>query len=418
VESLHDCGYLFSQFKANLKKTGHAGIIAIHFAQGEIRAEEVSLSVALFIKAVDKKLSGRIEGGYKAGARDFFLLVVPDGRYDEETFRLDKEVIRSELGGYCTHAHLSRRMVASCDSVEIAVAVDGVFLTDRLGENADNALFRAFQELFGATPEGTETQSRERDEIGAIIRRELITPVYQPIFSLSDGLVNGYEALSRITAPGCTLSTEELFTAAKKHGLAAPLEMLCRKKALLGVREQGIPSRIFLNLCPSLLLAGIHERGITAALLDELGIERSRIVFELTERTLITDYELFSRAVAHYREQGYSIAIDDLGSGYAGLKMLAQLEPEYVKLSRFLIAGIDRSPTKQALVEAIVMFCSRIGATIIAEGIERPGELDFLVTAKVALGQGYLLARPAAGPIPPGAAGKYSRNFVLPATQT
>jgi EAL domain-containing protein (putative c-di-GMP-specific phosphodiesterase class I) len=104
------------------------------------------------------------------------------------------------------------------------------------------------------------------------------------------------------------------------------------------------------------------------------------------------------RAVAHYREQGYSIAIDDLGSGYAGLKMLAELEPDYVKLARFLISGIDTSCTKQALVEALVTFCGRIGAKVIAEGIERPEELAYLSFAGVAFGQGYLLAKPAALP--------------------
>lgn len=102
--------------------------------------------------------------------------------------------------------------------------------------------------------------------------------------------------------------------------------------------------------------------------------------------------------VAHYREQGYSIAIDDLGSGYAGLQILARLEPEYVKLSRFLIASIEISPTRQALVESLVMFCNRTGARVIAEGIERQEELAYLRALGIHFGQGYLLAKPSTFP--------------------
>jgi EAL domain-containing protein (putative c-di-GMP-specific phosphodiesterase class I) len=129
--------------------------------------------------------------------------------------------------------------------------------------------------------------------------------------------------------------------------------------------------------------------------LGELGIERSRVVLELTERSLITDYDLFGRVVDHYRRQGYAIAIDDLGDGFAGLKMLAQIEPDYVKLARFLVADIDRAPVRQALVESIVSFCQRVGIEVIAEGIERQEELDYLTAVGIRLGQGYLLGRPA-----------------------
>jgi EAL domain-containing protein (putative c-di-GMP-specific phosphodiesterase class I) len=417
VESIHDCGYLFSRFKENLKQTGHAGIIAIHFAHGEIPPREVAISVALFIRVVGKKLAGKIEGGYRSGPRDFFLLLVADGHYTGEMFQSDREVIRAELNSYSILSQMARRNDNGQGFAE-NIAIDGVFLTSRLDENADNALFRAFQELFGASPETAGGHDAERAEIAAIIEGGLVTPVFQPIFSMASGEVHGYEALSRMAAPGSVMNTEELFDRAQRHGLTFPLEMLCRRKALLAVREQAVPGRIFINVCPTLLQAESHERGITAALLEELGIGRSRIVFELTERTLITDYELFLRVIAHYREQGYSIAIDDLGAGYAGLKMLARLEPDYVKLARFLVAGIDGSPTKQALVEALVMFCSRIGATVIAEGIERPEEYAFLAQAGVALGQGYLLALPSAGPLSPADGDENSRNIFLPATRT
>jgi EAL domain-containing protein (putative c-di-GMP-specific phosphodiesterase class I) len=397
-DSLDDCGYLFSTFKEYLKRTGHVGVVAIHFAQAQLLPDAVTRSVALFIRIVGKQLSGKIEGGYKASAGEFFLLLVPSGFYTEDMFQKDMEIIRLELRRHCALPHAARRIVPLGGIGEITMSIEGVFLANRDGANIDNALFRAFQELFGPSSLPAYHKSADQYEIEEIIAGELITPVYQPILSLQDSGIYGYEALSRISRPGGITNPEELFAKARQYGLTYPLEMLCRRKALITAKSLEIPGKIFLNVCPSILQAGEHERGITAAFLEDLQIERSRITFELTERTIIEDYELFYRTLSHYREQEYSIAIDDLGSGYAGLKMLARLEPEYVKLASFLIASIDTSSTRQALVEALVTFCGKIGALVIAEGIERQEELDFLVSVGVPLGQGYLLAPPSPTP--------------------
>lgn len=264
-----------------------------------------------------------------------------------------------------------------------------------------NALFHGFQELFSVSSHPVRLKSAAELELEKIINRELITPVFQPIFSLSDGAIYGHEALTRVSRTGSIATPDELFAHAREFGLTVPLERLCRKKSLVRAKELEIPGRIFINVCPAILQAGDHERGHTASLLDELGIQRSRIVFELTERTLIEDFALFNRTLSHYRKQGYSIAIDDLGSGYSGLKMLAQLEPDYVKLASFLTAGIDSSATRQALVESLASFCGKIGATVVAEGIERDEELAYLISAGVDLGQGYLLGKPSATLLPP-----------------
>ena len=399
-ESLVNCGYLFNKFKEHLKSRNQVGIAAIHFAHGRFPEDTVSRSVALFMRIVGKKLAGRIEGGYQANGGEFFLLLVPAGPYSEQLFQQDMEIIRTELKRHVRLPPLARRILHPADQREVVLRVEGVFLTDRPGEHADNALFRAFQELFGASCVSHGHQAAEQAELEEIIDGETITPVFQPIFSLQGNDIHGYEALSRISRGGTFTSPEDMFAVAERYGFTYTLEMLCRKKALQGAKSRGIPGRIFLNICPAILQAGSHERGVTAALLEELQIEQSRIVLELTERTVIRDYRLFNRALSHYRDQGYFIAIDDLGSGYAGLKMLAELEPDYVKLARFLVASIDTSATRQALVEALVSFCGKIGATVIAEGIERREELEFLASAGVSLGQGYFLAPPSPLPFP------------------
>jgi EAL domain-containing protein (putative c-di-GMP-specific phosphodiesterase class I) len=234
-------------------------------------------------------------------------------------------------------------------------------------------------------------------ELNRIIGHKRIVPNFQPIINITDGKLFGFEALSRIDGESCFANIEELFTAARQFGVLAPLEFLCREKAIVKAAQLGTEGRLFLNVCPA-VLASDHRPGVTAELLGKLGIERSRVVLEITEKSLISDYDLFNRVVSHYRQQGYAIAIDDLGDGYAGLKMLAQLEPDYVKLARFLVDGIDRSYVRQALVEAITGFCGRTGIEVIAEGIEQPEELVCLQQLGVKLGQGYLIGRPSSQP--------------------
>lgn len=400
-DCLSDCGYLFHTFKENLRRRGCAGIAAISFARSPLQSDVTTRTIALLVRMIGKKLAGQIEGGYQAGGGEFFLLLVPAESYSEELFRQDIVTIRMELERYFSLPRLTAQSGFDFAGTARLMTVDGVFLMDRHGDTADNVLFRAFQELFSASAPARQEKKADHTALEHIIANGLVSPVFQPIFFLEDGTVHGYEALSRLADASQFSSTEELFTAATTHGLTAPLERLCRKKALTGARELAVPGQIFLNVCPALLQASDHERGFTAALLDHLCIERSRVTFELTERTLIEDYSLFRRVLSHYREQGYTIAIDDLGSGYAGLQMLAQLEPDYVKLARFLVDDIHRSSTRQALVEALVTFCNRIGARVIAEGIERREELDYLISAGVTFGQGYFLARPSSHPLPP-----------------
>jgi EAL domain-containing protein (putative c-di-GMP-specific phosphodiesterase class I) len=396
-ESLDDCGYLFTTFRENLQQRGCIGIVALYLAYAQFPNDAITRSVALFIRIMEKKLAGKISGGYQAGAGEFFLLLVPQGEYNERLFQRDMEIIRQELRRHFALPPLARRIVPLGGDGDVTLGIEGVFLANRVGETVDNALFRAFQELFGSSSSPLRHKSLEQAELEEIITGGMIASVFQPIFSLQDSGIYGYEALSRVSSPGA-VGPEELFARAGRYGLAYHLDMLCRRKALTRARILGLTGKLFINVCPTVLLAKEHEPGITAALLEGLQIERARIVFELTEQTLINDYALFHRALSHYRDQGYSIAIDDLGSGYAGLKMLAELEPEYVKLARFLVAGIDTSTTRQLLVEALVNFCAKIGATVIAEGIERREELEFLVSAGVHLGQGYLLAKPS--PLP------------------
>lgn len=395
-ETLDNCSHLFRTFKNSLEQTGRAGIAAIHFSPQFPFPPDLVRPINLLVRLLNRKLAGRLSGTYKASPQDFYLLLVATGQYSRTEFNRDLSLIRGELERFFDQQPVLAEFALPHQPHPIIV--EGVYLVNREGECSDNAMFRAFQELFATPPDQSAALATERHTVEEIIRDEAIFAVFQPIYSLRDGSLHGYESLSRVQPPATDLNIESLFNSASRNGLSLALEMLCRKKALQRLKEVGLQGEIFLNVCPALLLTEKHKPGFTADLLDMLAIDRSRVVFELTERTLISDYALFQRGIAHYRSQGYRIAIDDLGEGYAGLRMLSQVVPDYVKLARFLVKEIDGSPARQALAEALVCFSKKIGAAVIAEGIERPEELSYFRSIGTDLAQGYLLGRPAPDP--------------------
>ncbi len=119
------------------------------------------------------------------------------------------------------------------------------------------------------------------------------------------------------------------------------------------------------------------------------------VVIELTERAPVDDYDALREALDPIRARGGMVAVDDAGAGYASLHHIMSLRPEFIKLDRALVSGLDADPAKLALVEAVGSFAARIDAWLVAEGIEQPSELDAIRAISVPLGQGFGLARPA-----------------------
>lgn len=216
-----------------------------------------------------------------------------------------------------------------------------------------------------------------------------ITSVYQPIVDVARGVTVGYEALARFEHP-TERRPDAWFAAARAHGWHAELEAAALRSALRA--RNLLPTNCFLtvNVSPDLLT---HER--VRAVWREQG-DLGGVIVELTEQAPIDSYAALEGDLSALRAAGALIAVDDAGAGYAGLRHLLALRPSVIKLDRELVCDVDLDEAKLALVQMVGMFAGRIDAWMLAEGIERQGELDILASLGVPLAQGYLLGRPGA----------------------
>lgn len=227
-----------------------------------------------------------------------------------------------------------------------------------------------------------------------VIRDREIKPVYQPIVSLKNGSILGYEALSRVTDSNLTLSIGELFSMAKQLGKLWELEKLCRIKALECARELPVGRTLFLNVDANVILESGFESGVTRKYLDKYNLRPENIIFEITERSDVDNNEILKQVIEHYKGQGFRIAIDDVGAGYSGLNRINSLTPQYIKIDYELVHKIDESKSQKSLVEFIIKYCKHMNIKSIAEGIETEKELKCLLHLGVDYGQGFLLGRP------------------------
>ena len=233
-----------------------------------------------------------------------------------------------------------------------------------------------------------------KSQFNHILREKRIDSVYQPIVSLKDGTIEGYEALSRINLPDCMFNVEEMFRISEELGKVWELEELCRKHSIENAMEKPHGKKLFLNVDPKVIRDGQFREGMTCKYLRQYGLKPEDIIFEITERTSIQDEEAFLKIIEHYRRQNFQIAIDDFGNGYAGLNRVCALSTEYVKIDIGVVREIDQDKLKQALVESFVIFCNNAGIKLIAEGIETLGQLKELIRLGVDYGQGYYIQRP------------------------
>ncbi len=230
-----------------------------------------------------------------------------------------------------------------------------------------------------------------------ILESGSIKTVYQPIVSLENGSVYGYEALSRIDIPNCLLDIETLFKMAAQKQKLWELEMLCRTKALQSAVCKPASAKLFINVDPNIIHDAKLKAGFTREKLLEYGLDPGDIIFEITERSAVSSMEIFTASVTHYQAQHFKIAIDDFGSGYSGLNRICACSPDFIKIDMELVRNVHQEAMKRSAISAVARFCREAGIKVIAEGIETEEELKTLIGLGVDYGQGYCLSAPAEG---------------------
>ena len=226
-----------------------------------------------------------------------------------------------------------------------------------------------------------------RDLLDVLAQPEDLRVHLQPVVELATGRAWGVEALARFPGhpqPG----PAAWFSAALAAGWGPALETIALCGALDVLDRLPAGLALTVNLSPAALL----RPDVTELLLDAAP---GRLLVEITEHEAVADYDALVRVLGGLRAAGIRVGIDDFGAGHSSLRHVLELTPDVVKLDISLTSGVDADPAKCALVEAMVAFCARIGALVIAEGIEEAGELATLLELGVGYGQGWYLARPA-----------------------
>ena len=220
---------------------------------------------------------------------------------------------------------------------------------------------------------------------------------FQPIVDIATGSVFSYEALLRgpDNEPagailGCMSDAE--IHALDETGRQRALELAC---------ALGMDARLNLNFMPRSIIDSDAAIESTFAAAARLGFPADRIVLEITETQAISDHGRFTATVNQIRARGVQVAIDDFGAGYSGLNLLANFQPDMVKLDMELVRNISRSGPRQAIVRGIIQVCFDLGIDFIAEGVESEDEVRWFEHQGVRLFQGYLFARPAFEQLPP-----------------
>jgi EAL domain-containing protein (putative c-di-GMP-specific phosphodiesterase class I) len=224
---------------------------------------------------------------------------------------------------------------------------------------------------------------------GVVAEPGQVNAAYQPIVDLGRGQATGYELLSRFPVnPVHGNGPEAWFAAARQHGVAAEIESNIVQRAL-AIRAD-LPANCFLSVNVSPDVAMSPLLATVAAEHDKLDL----LVVEITEHESVADYAALGRVLEPLRERGAKVAVDDVGAGYSSMRHVMEMRPDFIKIDRGLVAGLDRDAAKLAIIESLASFASRIDACVIAEGVERLEEVDALVRLGVPLAQGFVFARP------------------------
>jgi EAL domain-containing protein (putative c-di-GMP-specific phosphodiesterase class I) len=336
------------------------------------------------------RLSPHVHSIRYSGADGFFVLynLPPSGRgrtpanLEEEAARLRLSVIRR-----------LRQTLEGAAADFLNILASSLTAADNPRVRPSRHIIRTLQEAIKIV---AQRQTSEKLELFAglktVIGQKQLRPAFQPVRHLPDGAIMGYEALIRGPQGTSLEPPTVLFAVAHENEMGVELETLCLETIFANLPRAVGDRRLFVNASAMLLRHPVFldERNLAA-------INRSHgdIVVEISEKEMVRDYDSFQEVLALVRHANLKIAIDDAGSGYSGLETILHLKPDYIKVADTLVRNIHVDPIKREIIASLEAIGKRIGATLVAEGIEVEPERRTLVELGIAFGQGFLLGRPA-----------------------
>ncbi len=221
-----------------------------------------------------------------------------------------------------------------------------------------------------------------------------ISVYFQPVFSAKDGTLYGYEAFTWIEGENSSVAASKLFQKAKRINTVSSLAYLSLVKVVRRAADLGLAQKdivLFINVSPDTLTSPVHRIDEIGGFLERWGIAKGKIVFEITAKSVIRNYDFLKQAIACYKNSGYLIAVDDFKASYKGLKMLSFIEPDIIKIDR---QCLDKMQIHFNFVCRVISVCQRIGIKVIVTGIEKGEEIGDILTMDIELFQGDHLGKP------------------------
>ena len=236
-------------------------------------------------------------------------------------------------------------------------------------------------------------------ELTQLMRDGRISTLFQPIIDPRSRGVCGFEALARGPSDSWLHSPQNLFEAARRGGVRLDLDFVCIQNAFKRFVATRVAGQLFVNVSPDSIYEepDFASRFLRCAAEAEFSL--NRCVIELTEESLLEDYARLRSTLQKLRDAGCSIAIDDLGAGSSGLRTWSELKPDFVKIDRYFVTGIDADKTKLEFVRSILDMGRAMGCRVIAEGVETDRECRELVDLGLDRLQGNLFGRPNQAPM-------------------
>jgi EAL domain-containing protein (putative c-di-GMP-specific phosphodiesterase class I)/CheY-like chemotaxis protein len=280
-------------------------------------------------------------------------------------------------------------VVTAVNVGKVSRVIEKPFSANLLVETVEDAVAgqRRLTDMLQAHSSPSSVQ--ERRQLTECISGGDLRLALQPIVSAETGEVYGYEMLLRSSHPTLT-GPVEVLAAAERYGMLRELGNVVVARAAEWLMRLPQDIHLFLNVHPGELT----DPASLCTRLEVLQMWAPRVILEITERGRMSPTFSWERALERVKQMGFGIAVDDLGSGYSALSMLAELQPDFLKVDMSIVRDVDADTHKRRLVDLLCSFAEATDSRVVAEGVETQAEGQALKDAGVQLMQGYLYGMP------------------------